>query len=77
MAIGVIRKSLEDLVHRREDDVRIYPVPEPADLVVLGKKALPEGLSVLDGRSSLPLAPFSLKRDTRGANIAVKPGGHP
>lgn len=61
MKIGLIRAGLAEIIDEGEDDVRIYPVPEPADLTVLGKKALPEGLSVIDGRSAVPLAPFALK----------------
>jgi CRISPR-associated protein Cas2 len=55
--LGVIRSALAELVKRREDDVRFYPVPEPAQLFVYGRKALPEGLLLLDGAASLPLAP--------------------
>jgi len=61
MKTGLIRAGLAEIIDEREDDVRIYPVPEPAQLVVLGKKALPEGLTVIDGRSALALAPFALK----------------
>lgn len=61
MKIGMLKADLAGLIDLREDDVRIYPIPEPADLAVLGRKALPEGLSVIEGRSDLPLAPFALK----------------
>jgi CRISPR-associated protein Cas2 len=54
---GSIRASLATLIKKREDDVRFYPVPEPALLAVYGRKALPEGLRVLEGAASLPLAP--------------------
>ena len=55
--LGSIRASLAKLVKNREDDVRFYPVPEPAQLFVYGKKALPEGLLLLEGVASLTLAP--------------------
>lgn len=61
MKAGLIRAGLAAIIDEGEDDVRIYPVPEPADLTVFGKKALPDGLSLIDGRSALPLAPFALK----------------
>lgn len=61
MKTGLIRAGLAEIIDAGEDDVRIYPVPEPANLAVFGKKALPEGLSVIDGRSRLALAPFALK----------------
>ena len=55
--LGSIRASLATLIRNREDDVRFYPVPEPAQLVVYGRRALPEGLRLLEGAASLPLAP--------------------
>jgi CRISPR-associated protein Cas2 len=57
--IGVIRAGVAKLIAPREDDVRFYPVPEPAHLVVFGRKALPEGLRLLEGASSLMLAPLA------------------
>lgn len=62
MKLGLIRAGLAGIVDERDDDVRIYPVPEPAQLTVYGRKALPEGLSVIDGDSALPLAPFAGER---------------
>lgn len=73
MKAGLIRASLAEIIDEGEDDVRIYPVPEPANLAVFGKKALPEGLRVIDGRSSLPLVPFALK-DVEGANTISSAG---
>lgn len=61
MKTGLIRAALAEIIDERDDDVRIYPVPEPADLTVFGRKALPEGLSVIEGRSALALVPFGLK----------------
>lgn len=59
MKLGEIRAGLEKLVNPREDDVRIYPIPEPAYLAVYGRKALPEGLRVIEGSSSVALGPFA------------------
>lgn len=73
MKLGMIRAGLAEIVNSDEDDVRMYSVPEPPHLTVFGKKALPEGLSVIDGRSSLPLAPFALK-DVEGANTIRSTG---
>jgi CRISPR-associated protein Cas2 len=53
--LGAIRMAVANLIARREDDVRFYPVPEPASLFVYGRKALPEGLQLLDGGASVPL----------------------
>jgi CRISPR-associated protein Cas2 len=59
MKLGLIRAGLAEIVDAEEDDVRVYPVPEPANLAVFGKKALPEGLRVIEGDSALTLAPFA------------------
>lgn len=58
MKVGQIRKELARIINLAEDDVRIYPVPEPPNLAVWGRKALPEGLRVIDGSSALTLAPL-------------------
>lgn len=65
MKLGEIRSGLAQIIDAREDDVRIYPIPEPAHLAVYGKKALPEGLRVIEGGSSVALGPFAAapKRD--------------
>ncbi|HEY7302178.1 MAG TPA: CRISPR-associated endonuclease Cas2 [Xanthobacteraceae bacterium] len=55
--LGDIRALVSGLIDKREDDVRFYPIPEPAQLFVFGKKALPEGLCLIDGDARLPLAP--------------------
>jgi CRISPR-associated protein Cas2 len=54
--LGSIRMEVAGLITAREDDVRFYPVPEPASLFVYGRKALPEGLQLLDGGTSVLLA---------------------
>ena len=53
---GVIRGSIATLIDKRADDVRLYPVPEPAHLFVYGRKALPEGLRLLEEAPSITLA---------------------
>jgi CRISPR-associated protein Cas2 len=72
MKLGLIRAGLASILNADEDDVRIYPVPEPANLVVLGRKALPEGLQVIDGDSTLALAPFAAKRACDNMLLFVK-----
>jgi CRISPR-associated protein Cas2 len=54
--LGSIRMSVAGLIAKREDDVRFYPVPEPASIFVHGRKALPEGLQLLDASASVDLA---------------------
>ena len=43
-----IRDELAALINPREDDVRIYLLPAHADVAYYGKRALPEGLLLLD-----------------------------
>jgi CRISPR-associated protein Cas2 len=57
--LGDIRVLVAQLIDKREDDVRFYPIPEPAQLFVFGRKALPEGLQLIEGDTCLPLAPAS------------------
>lgn len=68
MKLGILRAELAEIVDGEEDDVRVYPVPEPAQLTVFGRKALPDGLRVIDGGSSLALGPFAPA--TRRDNMA-------
>jgi CRISPR-associated protein Cas2 len=66
--LGELRAELSRLIHRAEDDVRIYPIPEPAELVVYGRKAVPDGVAIIAGETTLRLAPFA--RDAMRATIA-------
>ena len=49
--LGVIRSRLDELIHRKEDDVRIYRVPERPAIETLGRQGMPEGILVLAGAS--------------------------
>jgi CRISPR-associated protein Cas2 len=60
MKIGILRAGLAALIDEREDDVRFYPVPEPADFVAFGRRPLPDNLRLLVSASALTLAPFAL-----------------
>jgi len=41
--IGTLAKGIEALMDVRQDDVRIYRIPEPVDAVVYGRSILPLG----------------------------------
>lgn len=45
--IGCIRQDLEGLINPREDDVRIYLVPETVNLVIIGRRTLPDELQLV------------------------------
>jgi len=47
-AIGDLLKELHHLIHRREDDIRIYPLPSRLDVSLLGRQGLPEGIALTD-----------------------------
>jgi CRISPR-associated protein Cas2 len=42
--VAGIRNRLAELIHPREDDVRIYQLPARTRIVHYGRRALPEGL---------------------------------
>jgi CRISPR-associated protein Cas2 len=49
--IGQLMDELEDLIHRREDDVRAYPIPEPGEIWLRGKGVV-DGMVLAPGTSS-------------------------
>jgi CRISPR-associated protein Cas2 len=52
---GVLR-GLERMIDPRKDDVRCYPLPERADIVLLGQQIFPEDILLIrDGRNVLRL----------------------
>lgn len=60
---GVLR-GLEQIIDPRKDDVRCYPLPEQADVVLLGPQMFPDDILLIqDGRNILRL----------GANCAPTP----
>lgn len=62
---GVLH-GLEEIIDPRKDDVRCYPLPERADVVLLGKQIFPEDILLIqDGRNLLRLgaAPAARQAD--------------
>lgn len=52
---GVLR-GLERLIDPRKDDVRCYPLPEQAEIVLLGPQMFPDDIMLIrDGRNVLRL----------------------
>ncbi|MFZ1828786.1 MAG: CRISPR-associated endonuclease Cas2 [Candidatus Competibacteraceae bacterium] len=52
---GVLH-GLEDIIDPRKDDVRCYPLPERAEVVLLGKQIFPEDILLIqNGRNVLRL----------------------
>ena len=51
-----IWRGLEKIIDPRQDDVRCYPLPERADIVMLGRQIFPEDILLIrDGRNVLRL----------------------
>jgi CRISPR-associated endonuclease Cas2 len=60
--IGELMDELDGLIHRREDDLRAYPIPEPGEIWLRGK-------GVVDGSVLAPGA----KARKRHARPATRP----
>lgn len=50
--IAAIRDRLAELIHAREDDVRIYQLPQRTRIVHFGRRALPDGLLLVQGEAA-------------------------
>lgn len=57
--VADIRARLSEIIDHKADDVRIYQVPDQAQIVVLGVKALSDGIQLLEGASSVGLDSFT------------------
>lgn len=45
--MGRLARDIEERIDPREDDVRVYRIPEPADAFVHGRCMLPDGVLLL------------------------------
>jgi len=53
--LGRLVKDLEEIIDVREDDVRIYRIPEPAEAFTRGRAMLPDDVLLLDSAGDLTL----------------------
>ena len=61
---GVLR-GLEQIIDPRKDDVRCYPLPDQAEVVLLGPQLFPDDILLIrDGRNVLRLG-ADVERSTR------------
>lgn len=60
-ALDRILREIEERIEPREDDVRIYPLPERCQAVALGRQHLPEGVLLTD-EALVELLAESLRR---------------
>lgn len=42
--LEVVRRGLAELIKAAEDDVRVYPIPERCEAVMLGRQVFPDGV---------------------------------
>jgi CRISPR-associated protein Cas2 len=57
--VGAIRAALAQIVDSRVDDVRIYHVPDRAEVITFGTKTLPDGIQLLQADARPQLVPFT------------------
>lgn len=57
--LGMLRASLGKLIDADADDVRVYRVPERAEISTLGMQGLPEGVLLLRESASASIVPFT------------------
>jgi CRISPR-associated protein Cas2 len=69
--IGAIRSALAKLIDLKTDDVRIYQVPDSPELVVLGTRALPDGIQLLEGKEPGSFVGFT--SSPPGAKLSLQP----
>ncbi|MCC7414047.1 MAG: CRISPR-associated endonuclease Cas2 [Gammaproteobacteria bacterium] len=50
---GNLAKAIEGKIDRGQDDVRIYRIPEPAQVFIRGRSMLPDGVDLLGPGASL------------------------
>lgn len=48
VAIAELAVILGRIIERREDDIRIYPLPNHLDMHILGRQGLPQGIQLTD-----------------------------
>lgn len=53
-AVGRLVQEIGEFIEPAEDDVRIYRVPEPAEVTVLGRSLLPDGVLLVGPGPPLP-----------------------
>lgn len=41
-----LMSDLSEIINHKEDDIRIYPLPTKAAIILLGKQQLPEGIFI-------------------------------
>jgi CRISPR-associated protein Cas2 len=51
--MGGLVKDIEERIDQREDDVRIYRIPEPTEAFVQGRCMLPDGILLLSSGRDL------------------------
>ena len=72
--LGIIRAELAGLINKRDDDVRIYRVPERPLIETLGRQGTPEGIMLLAGTGYESALPLTRASRVRGDHV-FRPDG--
>ena len=56
-ALERLKAELNDLIHRRRDDIRIYPLPARLEMTQYGRQLFPEGIDFFGRDLSNDLIP--------------------
>lgn len=64
--IAILLNELTGLMHRREDDLRAYPIPDPGELWLRGKGAMDGSLLQTAGRNRPNQRPPATTQPARG-----------
>lgn len=68
---GVLR-GLERIIDPRKDDVRCYPLPEQAEVVLLGPQMFPDDILLIrDGRNLLRLGAGTPRPNDRQGDLFI------
>lgn len=51
--LGLLMQNLKDLIDPREDDVRVYPLPQHTETLTLGQPMFPDGIMLMQSGGDL------------------------
>jgi CRISPR-associated protein Cas2 len=69
--VGVFYSRLSELIDSGTDDVRIYHVPDRAEVATLGVQGLPEGIRLLEGGAIPRVVPFTCMKSAAKVDTPI------
>ena len=76
VGMGALIATLDGIIDRHFDDIRIYPLPSRVEVTQYGRQGLPEGIEIVGGRlggdkiAALAACRLHPKRSARAATRA-------